>query len=207
MTHPPALRGGAMWGTLPHLGSRSKGAGMFQRKALRHGMSVMVAAIGAAVIWKAYPAAAESLKAEGASASTNSRSQALAARLTLRNVSGKTLQAFIGTEPAANDDVGNAYTATSLSGPDVKGVSVCWSGSHCLTGDREKTERNATTIRPDGAVVLNIAFCCKVSGTALPSKASADVQIQVRESSHGKSFSPWQSVSVGWPEFAVTAGK
>ncbi|BDV33708.1 hypothetical protein [Methylocystis iwaonis] len=101
--------------------------------------------------------------------------------------------------------MGNAYTATSLSGPDVKGIAVCWSGSRCLTDDKAKTESNATTIRPDSVVVLNIAFCCKVSGTALPSKGSADVQIQVRKSSDGKSFGPWESVSVGW-EFAVMGG-
>lgn len=155
----------------------------------------------------ARPPRPSALKAEGASASTNSRSQVLAAKLTLRNVSGETLQAFIGTEPAANDDVGNAYTATSLSGPEVKEISVCWSGSRCLTDDWEKTERRATTIAPDSVVVLNIAFCCKISGTALPSKASADVQIQVRESSDGESFGPWRSVSVGVPEFAVTGKK
>lgn len=176
---------------------------MFQRKALKRGSTARLAAFAAAIA-AAGCAKAPPLKVEKARASTTSISQVMATTLTLRNVSGKKLHLFIDTPPTATDDTGHAYTETSVAGPDIGGIAVCWSGSHCLTDDKAKTESNATALEPDGVLIVNIAFCCKISGTALPSKASAALQIKAREAG---SADPWESLSVAAPEFAVTSSK
>jgi hypothetical protein len=176
---------------------------MFQRKGLRRLGAALVGMVGAS----ACSGNAASLKVEKATGATNARSQELAVTLTLRNTSRKTLQAFIMTAPNATDDVGNAYTSTSLSGQAIGGIAVCSSGSHCLTDEKEKTERGVTLLEPDDTITLTIAFCCKVSGGELPSNASAGIVVEARESADGQSFSAWRSLSVGAPEFAVKAGK
>jgi hypothetical protein len=176
---------------------------MFQGKGLKRGSVARVVAFAVAIA-AAGCAKAPPLKVEKASASTTFISQGLAATLTLRNVSGKKLHLFIDTPPTATDDAGHAYTSTSLAGPDIGGIAVCWSGSHCLTEDKAKTESNATAVEPNGVIVVNVAFCCKVSGTALPSKASATLQIKAREAGSGGA---WESLSVAAPEFRVTAKK
>jgi hypothetical protein len=179
------------------------GAGMFQGKGLRR---LWVALIGIASA-SACSSHAASLKVENATGATNARSQELAATLILRNASRKTIQAFIMAAPSATDDVGHAYTSTGLGGHAIGGIAVCARGSHCLGDEKEKTESTATLIEPDDAITLTIAFCCKVSGGELPSKASAGIVVEARESADGQSFGAWRSLSVGAAEFAVTGKK
>lgn len=176
---------------------------MFQKKALQRSRAARALALAVAIAATGC-SKAPPLKVEKATASTTSISQVLATTFTLRNSSGKKLHLFIATPPTASDDVGNAYTSTSLAGPDVGGIAVCWSGSHCLTNDKEKTESNATTLEADGVLVVNVAFCCKISGAALPSKASATLEIKAREAG---SSGPWESLSVAAAEFPVTSRK
>jgi hypothetical protein len=190
------------WGKLRAF-YRPHGGEMLQRKKLhRSAAALFIALTGCGT-----QTTAATLKAESASASTNARSQELATTIALHNVSGKTLQAFMMIAPNATDDAGNAYTSTSLAGPAVGGVAVCWSGSHCLTDDKAKTESNATQIDADDSITLAITFCCKVSGGAMPTKGTAGIVLHVRESSDGQNFGPWHSVSVNVPSFAVSAGK
>jgi hypothetical protein len=177
---------------------------MLQRKKLHRSAAALVMTLAGC---GTQSTTAATLKAESASASTNARSQELTTTIALRNVSGKTIQAFMMVAPNASDDAGNAYTATSLAGPAVGGVAVCWSGSHCLTDDKAKTESNVTQIDANEIITLTIAFCCKVSGGALPTKGTAGIVLHVRESGDGQNFGPWRSVSVGVADMAVKAGE